>query len=112
MVSSGVPNFVERGYGAAAFLLLVVLTLFIIARTIGGVGLLSAETIYPSLLSDTYPGAATPQVFTFYLFGVSGLSLLGASSWAPSLFNGLILVAAAGLASVFARRRGGGPRML
>jgi ribose transport system permease protein len=48
----------------------------------------------------------------FVAFVVSGLSLLGASSWAPDLFNGLILVAAASLASIFARRRGGGPRLL
>jgi len=47
----------------------------------------------------------------FVAFGVSGLSLMGASAWAPSLFNGLILVVAAGLAIVFARRRGGGPRL-
>jgi phosphate transport system permease protein len=38
LVSSGVPNFVARGFGAAAFLLLVVIILFVIARIIGGRG--------------------------------------------------------------------------
>jgi predicted MFS family arabinose efflux permease len=54
-----------------------VLALLVVARLLGGVGYMSTQTIYPSLLSDTYPGAATPQVFTVYLFGLSGLSLLG-----------------------------------
>jgi MFS family permease len=54
-----------------------VLVVLVIARLLGGVGYMSTQTIYPSLLSDSYPGEATPQVFTFYLFGLSGLSLLG-----------------------------------
>jgi ribose transport system permease protein len=69
---------------------------------------LGATTIHPGR-----PNVWGTVVGIFFVaFVVSGLSLLGASSWAPDLFNGLILVAAAGLASVFARRRGGGPRML
>ena len=69
---------------------------------------LGATTIHPGR-----PNAWGTVVGIFFVaFVVSGLSLLGASSWAPDLFNGLILVAAAGLASIFARRRGGGPRML
>jgi len=69
---------------------------------------LGATTIHPGR-----PNVWGTVVGIFFVaFVVSGLSLLGASSWAPSLFNGLILVAAAGLASVFARRRGGGPRMI
>jgi len=54
-----------------------VLLILIIARLAGGVGYMSTQTIYPSLLSDTYPGQATAPVFTVYLFGVSGLGLLG-----------------------------------
>jgi phosphate transport system permease protein len=38
LVSSGQPNFVARGFACASFLLLVVLTLFVIARIIGGHG--------------------------------------------------------------------------
>lgn len=38
LVSSGVPNLVARGFGAAAFLLLIVLILFVVARLIGGRG--------------------------------------------------------------------------
>jgi ribose transport system permease protein len=69
---------------------------------------LGATTIHPGR-----PNVWGTVVGIFFVaFVVSGLSLLGASSWAPNLFNGLILMAAAGLASVFARRRGGGPRML
>lgn len=69
---------------------------------------LGATTIHPGR-----PNVWGTVVGIFFVaFVVSGLSLLGASSWAPDLFNGLILIAAAGLASIFARRRGGGPRML
>lgn len=45
----------------------------------------------------------------FIAFALSGLSLMGASTWAPDVFNGVALVVAAFLASTFARRRGGGP---
>lgn len=37
-VSSGEPNLIARGFATAAFLLLVVLTLFVIARILGGHG--------------------------------------------------------------------------
>ena len=68
---------------------------------------LGATTIHPGR-----PNVWGTVVGIFFVaFGVSGLSLMGASAWAPSLFNGLILVVAAGLAIVFARRRGGGPRL-
>lgn len=69
---------------------------------------LGATTIHPGR-PNTW---GTVVGIFFVAFVVSGLSLLGASSWAPDLFNGLILVAAAALASIFARRRGGGPRLL
>jgi len=68
---------------------------------------LGATTIHPGR-----PNVWGTVVGIFFVaFAVSGLSLMGASAWAPSLFNGLILVVAAGLAIVFARRRGGGPRL-
>jgi phosphate transport system permease protein len=38
LVTSGQPNYVTRGYGAAALLMLLVLVLFVIARLIGGRG--------------------------------------------------------------------------
>ena len=38
LVISGVPNYVSRGYAAAAMLMLLVLVLFLAARTIGGRG--------------------------------------------------------------------------
>jgi ribose transport system permease protein len=112
-----------------------VLTAFVFAGLLAGIAgvLLTARSgaadsttgpsyLFPALAA-VFLGATTihpgrPNVWGtvvgifFVAFVVSGLSLLGASSWAPSLFNGLILVAAAGLASVFARRRGGGPRMI
>jgi phosphate transport system permease protein len=38
LVTSGQPNYISRGYGAAALLMLLVLILFVIARRIGGRG--------------------------------------------------------------------------
>ena len=38
LVASGLPNFVARGFGAAAVLLVLVVVLFVIARAIGGRG--------------------------------------------------------------------------
>ena len=38
---------------------------------------------------------------------VSGLTFLGATNWAPNLLQGLLLVAAAVLATALARERGG-----
>jgi ribose transport system permease protein len=111
-----------------------VLTAFVFAGFLAGVAgvLLTARSgaadsttgpsyLFPALAA-VFLGATTihpgrPNVWGtvvgifFVAFAVSGLSLMGASAWAPSLFNGLILVVAAGLAIVFARRRGGGPRL-
>jgi ribose transport system permease protein len=68
---------------------------------------LGATTIHPGR-----PNVWGTVIGIFFVaFIVSGLSLVGASSWAPDLFNGLILIVAAGMAIVFARRRGGGPRL-
>ncbi|HWH25047.1 MAG TPA: ABC transporter permease [Pseudolysinimonas sp.] len=44
----------------------------------------------------------------FVAISVSGLTLLGASSWVSDVFNGAVLFAAAGLSTYFARKRGGG----
>jgi phosphate transport system permease protein len=38
LVTSGQPNYVTRGYGAAALLMLLVLVLFVVARAVGGKG--------------------------------------------------------------------------
>jgi phosphate transport system permease protein len=38
LVTSGQPNYIARGYGAAALLMLLVLILFVIARAVGGRG--------------------------------------------------------------------------
>lgn len=66
--------------------------------------MLGVTTIKPG--RPNVPGAIV-GVF-FVAFSVSGLSLIGASSWAPSAFNGAVLIAAAGLAALFSwqRRRG------
>ena len=68
---------------------------------------LGATTIHPGR-PNTW---GTVIGIFFVAFGVSGLSLVGASAWAPDVFNGVILIVAAGMAIVFARRRGGGPRL-
>jgi MFS family permease len=47
------------------------------ARIVGGVGLLSAETVTPSLLSDYYPPRRLGTVYGVFRFGGSGLALLG-----------------------------------
>jgi len=67
-------------WGVTAILtgLAPVIAILILARTIGGVGLLSAETVYPSLLSDYYPPEGLGTAFFGYRFGAQGLSLLGA----------------------------------
>jgi ribose transport system permease protein len=111
-----------------------VLTAFVFAGLLAGIAgvLLTARSgaadsttgpsyLFPALAA-VFLGATTihpgrPNVWGtvvgifFVAFVVSGLSLMGASAWAPDLFNGLILVVAAGMAIVFARRRGGGPRL-
>ncbi len=66
-------------WGVAAIFtgLAPVLAVLIIARLVGGVGLLSSQTIYPSLLSDYYPPEGVAQIFTVFLIGSSGLGLIG-----------------------------------
>jgi branched-chain amino acid transport system ATP-binding protein len=53
------------------------LALLIVARLFGGVGLLSTETIYPSLLSDFYPPRVLGTVFGSYRTFGQALALLG-----------------------------------
>ena len=53
------------------------LALLVLARVLGGVGLLSGETIYPSLLSDFYPPRSLGSVFGIYRTGGQALALLG-----------------------------------
>ena len=54
-----------------------VLALLIIARLLGGIGLLSTETIYPSLLADYYPPRKLGTVFGSYRTFGQALALLG-----------------------------------
>ena len=54
-----------------------VLLVLVLARLVGGVGLLSAETIYPSLLSDYYPPRVQGAVFGAYRTGGQALLLVG-----------------------------------
>lgn len=67
-------------WGVTAILtgLAPVLAVLVIARVVGGVGLLSAETVYPSLLSDYYRPDGLGTVFTGYRFGSQGVGLIGA----------------------------------
>src|SRR5436190_24129193 len=53
------------------------LAVLVAARLLGGVGLLSGETIYPSLLSDYYPPRTLGSVFGAYRTGGQALALLG-----------------------------------
>src|SRR5205823_14011618 len=54
-----------------------VLLVLVFARLLGGLGLLSAETIYPSLLSDYYPPRVIGAVFGAYRTGGQALFLIG-----------------------------------
>ncbi len=54
-----------------------VLALLVLARTVGGVGQLTTETVYPSLLADYYGSTALGSVFTTYRWVSQGLGLIG-----------------------------------
>lgn len=54
-----------------------VVLVLIVARTIGGVGQLTTETIYPSLLADFYPGPVLGLVFARYRWIGQGVGLIG-----------------------------------
>ncbi|HEY3943457.1 MAG TPA: MFS transporter [Acidimicrobiales bacterium] len=53
------------------------LLILVVARAIGGVGLLGVETLYPGLLSDYYPPRSLGTVFGAFRVGGQGLALLG-----------------------------------
>ena len=53
------------------------LAVLIIARAVGGVGQLTTETVYPSLLADYYGGTSLGSVFTSYRWISAGLGLIG-----------------------------------
>src|SRR5205807_2495943 len=65
------------GFTALLSGLAPVLALLVIARLLGGIGLLSTETIYPSLLSDYYPPRSLGTVFGSYRTFGQTLALLG-----------------------------------
>jgi branched-chain amino acid transport system ATP-binding protein len=54
-----------------------VVVLLIVARLIGGVGYLTTETVYPSLLADYYPPRRAGAVFGAYRLGAHGIGLIG-----------------------------------
>lgn len=66
-------------WGVTAILtgLAPVLILLILARTLGGVGQLTTETVYPSLLADYYGAGSLGSVFTSYRWISQGLGLIG-----------------------------------
>src|SRR5258708_33866528 len=66
-------------WGVTALLsgLAPVLALLVVARLLGGVGFLSTETIYPSLLSDYYQPRSLGTVFGSYRTFGQALALLG-----------------------------------
>jgi MFS transporter, Spinster family, sphingosine-1-phosphate transporter len=53
-----------------------VLAILVIARLLGGIGLLASGTIYPSLLSDYYPVKKRAQVLTVFLLASTGIGLV------------------------------------
>jgi len=54
-----------------------IVAVLIIARIIGGVGNLTTETVYPSLLSDYYPPRRLGSVFGTFRLGANGIGLIG-----------------------------------
>ncbi len=65
------------GLTAVATGLAPVVVVLVLARIVGGIGLLANETVYPSLLSDYYPPQRLGSVFGSYRIGAHGLALLG-----------------------------------
>jgi MFS family permease len=54
-----------------------VVAVLVVARLLGGVGQLTTETIYPSLLADFYPALDLGRVFTRYRWISQALGLIG-----------------------------------
>jgi MFS family permease len=73
-------SFAAIVYGSMAVLtgLAPALALLAVARLVGGIGFLSSETVYPSLLSDYYPPSRLGAVFGTYRLGANGFALIGA----------------------------------
>jgi len=65
------------GVTAIATGLAPVVAILIAARLVGGVGYLTTETVYPSLLADYYPPRRAGSVFGTYRLGGHGIGLLG-----------------------------------
>ncbi|HEY1826389.1 MAG TPA: MFS transporter [Acidimicrobiales bacterium] len=53
-----------------------VLAVLVVARLLGGIGLLATGTLYPSLLTDYYPVVKRAQVLTVFLLASTGIGLL------------------------------------
>jgi MFS family permease len=66
-------------WGVTAILtgLAPVVAVLIAARLLGGVGQLTTETVYPSLLADFFPAADLGKVFTRYRWQSQALGLIG-----------------------------------
>jgi branched-chain amino acid transport system ATP-binding protein len=56
-----------------------VLAVLVVARIVGGIGYLSSETVYPSLISDFYPSESLGPALSGYRFGSQGIGLVGAA---------------------------------
>jgi MFS family permease len=54
-----------------------VVAVLVVARLAGGVGQLTTETVYPSLLADYYPSSDLGKTFTRYRWISQGLGLVG-----------------------------------
>lgn len=69
---------------------------------------LAAVFLGATVIKPGRPNVVGTIVGVFFVaFSVSGLSLMGASSWVSDLFNGVVLFAAASISTIFARQRGG-----
>ena len=54
-----------------------VIAVLVVARLVAGVGQTVNQPVHPSLLSDFYPAAVLPTVFSVYLIGSIGVGQLG-----------------------------------
>jgi len=66
-----------------------VLAILVVARLIGGVGLLSSQTVSPSLLADLYESDGLPVIFSVFLVGSTGVGLLASplAGWLGNAFG-------------------------
>lgn len=69
---------------------------------------LTAVFLGATMIRPGWPNTLGTVIGVFFVaVAVSGLTLAGASSWISDLFDGIVLFAAAGLSTIFARQRGG-----